>query len=124
MAIGSAWLVYEESTDDFSRLVSVINPRRSAEYVANYISQYAVDTYGSVDEKIAFKKNARKSPFFATIEAEYANLILCNCQPLVVARFCTRMEIVDSTLRYTYKLMIADNFERQEFKEITKSLLI
>lgn len=105
MAIGKAWVIVEECHHSgLSKVISILNPRKSSDYVCNYMEQRYVDTYGSFAEKIEYKKNSRKPPF--AMERYQRNSFIPNCgqDPVYRAYHCEIISESESFISIKYKV--------------------
>jgi len=109
MNIGTAWVLIEESFHSTEkRLVSIISARRNQDYICDYIEQAYVDRFASINEKIAYKKNKKQSPFKIENYEKAETIISCGHDPMFRAYYCHKLELNGDTLIYKYRVIKGD----------------
>ena len=98
-------MVLEESYhSNDKRLVTLINPRKTGSYVAEYIEQAYVDRYASFDEKVVFKKDKKKSPFRIERYMISATTISHGHDPMFNAYYAHKLERKGVSLLFHYRV--------------------
>ncbi len=109
MNIGTAWLVIEESFhNNEKRLISVLSARRSQNYICDYIEQTYVDKFASINEKIAYKKNKKHSPFKINNYEKNGTTISCGHDPIFKAYYCYSIKLHEEILMFKYRVYKGD----------------
>ncbi len=122
MNYGKCWLVIEEYFHGGKKsLVSIIRPRKVRSYVRDYVEQMYVDKFASFNEKIAYKKNQKVSPFKVEEYGQNQGIISCGHEPTFRAYFCHKLKLKGRELTYTYRVYREDNSQRIA-KEITETI--
>ncbi|WP_404361575.1 hypothetical protein [Methylotuvimicrobium sp. KM1] len=117
--LGKAWVVLEESYhSEEKRLITVLSPRKTVAYVAEYIEQAYVDRYASFDEKIVFKKDKKKSPF--RIERYMINdtTISHGHDPMFNAYYAHKLERKGENFLFHYRVYKGDLDNREVTEHI------
>jgi len=124
MDVGVGWVIIEYSVHSGKRfLISLINPRRTGEYVQRYVEQLYVDRYASIEEKISYKKNPKSWPYGAIFQGPYSGNITCGHDPIMSAHKCHKMKLKDGILTYIYKTLKGQKDDlRGIFEEITSTI--
>jgi hypothetical protein len=104
MNLGTAWVIVETSNHTGeSSLLSIISFRRSKDYICTYMEQMYVDKYASIEEKIEYKKNRKKSPFAMERHAQRGSPV-CGHEPTYIAYQCSNMKLEGNTLKFKYRV--------------------
>lgn len=92
-----AWLVTLESTDEPPKVVSIFKAQRSAEFVREYMEQYYIDTYYTVQEKLLYAKSRKNNPYPATFEkfegVPWHGRITCGHNPFLYGRLVLKLRV-------------------------------
>ena len=114
MNYGSGWIVIEgKYPRTTSVLISIIAPRRSPQFVAQYIEQLYVDRYASIRERLNYKKSPMNFPYRTQIGL-YSGVMHCGQDPVLHALQSDRIVFTGNELTSTYKILlrkILDTFQ-------------
>jgi hypothetical protein len=95
-----AWLVTLESTDKPPQVVSVFKAQRSADFVREYMEQYYIDTYYSVQEKLLYAQSRKNNPYPATFEklngVPWQGRITCGHNPFLYGRLVQKLRVLSA----------------------------
>lgn len=124
MNAGKGWLVIEEYFHEGTEsVVSIISPRKGINYVRKYVEQMYVDRFASINEKIAYKKNPKSSPFKIEIFSPYGGVFSCGHDPTFRVYSCHKLSLKGNELTYTYKVLKGEEGRHKPiFNEITKTV--
>ena len=104
MKHGPGWIIYEENYKKPGRnFISVLSSRKSWRSVKDYIKQLYVDRYGSITEKIEYKKSSKKFSY-TFVPDNFTRTIHCGDDPYLVAISAQSIKIVGNKLEFTYKI--------------------
>ena len=116
-SLGKAWIVLEESFhSDKKQLVAVLSPRKTGAFVVEYIEQAYVDRFASFDEKIAFKKDKKKSPFRIERYTISRTTICHGHEPMFNAYYAHKLERKGENLLFHYRVY-KGNLDNREVTE-------
>lgn len=120
-SLGKAWIVLEESFHSGkNQLVAVLSPRKTGAFVAEYIEQAYVDRFASFDEKIAFKKVKKKSPFRIERYTISRTTIRHGHEPMFNAYYAHKLEREGENLLFHYRVYKDDLDNREVAEHIGK----
>jgi hypothetical protein len=95
-----AWLVTLESTDKPPQVISVFRAQRSAEFVRDYVEQYYIDTFYSLQEKLLYAQSRKNNPYPATFDRldgiSWQGRITCGHNPYLYARLVLKLRVQSS----------------------------
>jgi len=118
-SLGKAWIVLEESFhSDEKRLVAVLSPRKTGDFVAEYIEQAYVDRFASFDEKITFKKDKKKSPFRIERYSISGTTMRHGHEPMFNAYYAHTLERNGGALLFHYRVYKGDLDNREVTEHI------
>ncbi len=124
MNLGAAWIIVEESFHNTERhLVSIISARKKHEYIRDFMEQRYVDKFASVDERIAYKKNRKQSPFRIENYEITGTIISCGHDPIFNAYYCHKLMLAENTLTFTYRVFIGD-YEHRVTNEFVRTVVV
>lgn len=108
---GAGWVIYEESMGANERwLVSVLPPRRSERYVAEYLQQSYVDRFCTIGDRLYFKKHLR-APAYEILRGRHPNPMHIGHNPSLVAIRAFRIQLLGSSLCFHYKILASPSDE-------------
>ncbi len=124
MNAGKGWLIIEEYFyEGTESVVSIISPRKGSSYVHKYVEQMYVDRFASINEKIAYKKNPKSSPFKIEIYSPYRGVFSCGDDPTFQVYFCHKLSLKGNELTYTYKIFNGVELRNKPiFNEVTETV--
>jgi len=115
MDAGKAWVILEEyfhSSD--RRLVSIVSPRKTIEYVCDLMEQMYVAKFASLDERITYKKDRKRSAFrMENYQQRGPTLLWCGQEPTFHAYRCHRLQVKGNTLFFWYYGTFQNSNERR-----------
>jgi len=126
MNYGAGWVVLQESHSDAAArsVVSILSPRRSQNDVAAYVQQRYVDCYGSIEERLEFKKSRRSTPFHVHVD-RIRGLIDIGHDPHFIAFYCNKILLENAVLTFHYRIMISSaDAHAPEFADRKQSISI
>lgn len=117
MDAGKAWLILEEYFHSGERrLLSIVSPRKTASYVCELMEQTYTDKFASIEEKITYKKDRKKSAFsMQAYERRRPTTLSCGHEPTFRAYFCHKLKLDGGKLIFAYRVF------REEDGNITSS---
>lgn len=127
MKLGKGWVVTELFFHTNERLlVSLLSARKSEKFVLPFLEQIYVDRYGSIEERIAYKKRPKSWPYPATpLDSRFSRVMMCGHEPQMWACYCHEMVLHGSQLAYKYKVIWGvDDGLRPTFKEVEECALV
>jgi hypothetical protein len=104
----------------------MLSPRRTPDQIKRYIEQRYVDSFASIHEKIAYKKNPKTWPYRAEPnERLYPYVLNCGHEPHYIAIYCHKIALKNGGLHYDYKYFQGeDENHRPMFKLLSKVINI
>lgn len=103
--IGKAWIVYSKDiTNNNTELVSILNPRKTAQNIADYVEHLYVDRFASIQEKISYKKKSSRWLYPAEIGFP-SNVVSCGFGSIYLAYYCHNIELKKNELIGHYKFI-------------------
>lgn len=93
-----AWLVTLESTEKPPVVVSIFKAQRSAGFVREYMEQYYIDNFYSIQEKLVYAQSRKNNPYPATFETldgvPWLARITCGHNPYLYGRLVLKLRII------------------------------
>jgi len=105
MDAGKAWVILEEDPyhSGERRLVSIVSRRRGIEYVCDLMEQMYVDKFASLDERITYKKDRKRSAFrMEEYQRRGPTILWCGHEPTFFAYRCHSLKVEGNTLFFWY----------------------
>lgn len=101
---GSGWILFEESfRQRTKKLISILPPWKSFAEIAKLIEQIYIDRYGSIDERLAFKKS-RKSAAYTAMTDPYNGTTHCGHDPVLVCIHANKIILRGNELEFLYRI--------------------
>jgi hypothetical protein len=109
MDYGAGWIVLEDKYPESSKVIlSVISPRRSSTYVAQYIEQLYVDRYASISERLEYKKSPKNYPYRTNVGL-YSGIMHCGQSPVLRGIRAQKIVLNRDQLEFTYKILVRED---------------
>ena len=109
MNYGAGWIILENRYPEASKLVlSVISPRRSSAFVAQYIEQLYVDRHASIRERLEYKKSRKNYPY-QTQTSIYSGIMHCGQSPVLHGIYAHKILLSGNQLDFTYKILVRED---------------
>lgn len=104
MKHGPGWVILEEHhPEGGKRLLSVLSPRKSTQFVVQFMQQLYVDRYATIGDCLAFKKSTRSYSLDPMLDRYYPMIHLGH-NPFFVGIRALDIELVANRLVFTYKI--------------------
>ena len=94
-----AWLVTLEHLDKPAEVISVFKTQCSADTVREYMEQYYVDHFYSLQEKLVYAVSRKENPYPATFEMlpdgiRWQGRITCGHNPFLRGRIVANLQVI------------------------------
>lgn len=123
---GKGWVIFEDSYREKTRkLVSILSPRRTPEDVKVFVEQLYIDRYGSIRERLEYKKSRKSTAYPAMFEG-YGGVMHCGQEPHLVAIFARSIVLRDELLEFTYQIAMnrTEGPTKLRFEERQQTLVV
>jgi hypothetical protein len=122
---GPAWIVLEEpSFAGEKKLVSIVPARTPFKEVARLVSQMYVDRFGSLDERLKYKKSPKRGPFVANVDR--CNWVIhIGGDPIFIAVYAIALEVRGELLMYQYQIKDeSETVEGRTWRVLNRSIYV
>ena len=100
------WVIFEErQPSGEKRLLSVLSPRRTQQFVVQFMQQLYVDKFGTIEDRLAFKKSSRSYPLVA-MQDRFHPIVHLGNNPFFVAIRALDLRLTGNFLEFTYRIAI------------------
>lgn len=104
MKHGSGWVIFEDRyPSGEKRLLSLLPPRSNQKFVVQFMRQLYVDKYGTIEDRLAFKKSPSSYPL-EPLQERFCPIIHLGHNPFFVGIRSFDIRLRGTVLEFTYKI--------------------